>query len=553
MPVDVLKRAANGHAEEGARRLRAAGRSDVGRQRTVNEDRLHIDLSRGIFIVVDGVGGQAAGGRAADIAIAMLRERLERQTGTPADRVREAITIANNEIFHEALQRPEWHGMACVLTVALVEHDRLVLGHVGDTRLYMLRGGEARKLTPDHSPVGEREDAHELSEREAMRHPRRNEVFRDVGSTIHHLAERDFIHVAEFDLPPDAALLVCSDGLTDLVPLDVIRQVVHARTGNPDEVVSALVEAANHAGGKDNITVVYVEGEHFSGAAMTARAVSTTQAGSSGRSGAWVGRLAAIALMVLALGGWWMWHTGWRLVGPVSGPLAPPAAGAIVVRPDESIAAAIAQAQPGFTVVVEPGEYRERLTLKDNVRVISRISRGATLRLPDGAMPADAAVVVAGISGAELSGFRIVGDDVAPLGVGVIVRDAGVRLIDLEVIGATTAAIALGAGDDVALVGSEIHDNPGAALVLAAGSSPRLTHNSFARNAAADRAAAPFVIEPGARPVFTRNVFHGVDTRALSLLDEPARQAAADDNWFIETRPVSRPGARAVTPAPRSR
>jgi hypothetical protein len=102
-------------------------------------------------------------------------------------------------------------------------------------------------------------------------------------------------------------------------------------------------------------------------------------------------------------------------------------------------------------------------------------------------------------------------------------------------------------------VGSEIHDNPGAALVLAAGSSPRLTHNSFARNAAADRAASPFVIEPGARPVFTRNVFHGVDTRALSLLDEPARQAAADDNWFIETRPVSRPGARAVTPAPRSR
>ncbi|MCC7044219.1 MAG: protein phosphatase 2C domain-containing protein [Acidobacteria bacterium] len=551
MPVDLARRAETAAGAGG--RLRAAGRTDVGRQRTVNEDRLHVDTARGVFVVVDGVGGQAAGGRAADIAISMLRDRLERQTGAPADRVREAITIANNEIFHEAQQRPEWHGMACVLTVALVERGRLVVGHVGDTRLYMVRGGEARKLTPDHSPVGEREDARELSELEAMRHPRRNEVFRDVGSTVHHLADRDFVHVAEFDFPDDAALLVCSDGLTDLVPLETIRQVVQTRKGTPENVVEALVGAANDAGGKDNVTVVYVEGEQFAGAAVAPRAAVTSQPGYSHRSRAPLGWMAAITLIAVVVGGWWMWDSGWRLVGPASSPMAPPVTGAIVVRPNESIAAAIEQAQPGFSVIVEPGEYRERLTLKNNVRIISRVPRGATLRLPDDAASADAAVVAAGISGAEVSGFRIVGDETAPLGVGIIVRDASVRLVDLEVTGATTAAIALGGGDDVTLVGNEIHDNPGAALVLGPDSAPRISHNSFARNATADRAASPFVMEAGALPVFSRNVFHGIDARALAAFDAPGHASMAGDNWFLDIRPAARSGPRAVPPAPRSR
>src|SRR5204862_6729765 len=95
--------------------LTAAGDTDRGLQREVNEDRFHVDVARGLFIVVDGVGGQAAGGKAADVAMRMLRTRLERETGTVADRVREAITIAHNEIVRVGRQRPEWHGMACVL------------------------------------------------------------------------------------------------------------------------------------------------------------------------------------------------------------------------------------------------------------------------------------------------------------------------------------------------------------------------------------------------------------------------------------------------------
>src|SRR5205085_6175016 len=102
--------------------LRCAGASDPGRVRTNNEDAYWMDADRGIFLVVDGIGGQAAGEKAAEIAVARVKARLERQTGTAEQRVREAIAMANNEIFKAAQARPEWHGMACVLTVVVLEN-----------------------------------------------------------------------------------------------------------------------------------------------------------------------------------------------------------------------------------------------------------------------------------------------------------------------------------------------------------------------------------------------------------------------------------------------
>jgi len=141
--------------------LIAAGQTDTGRQRDVNEDRFYCDAARGLFIVIDGVGGQAAGGKAADVALSTLRKRLEREMGPVAQRVREAITNANNEIYRLAGTRPEWNGMACVLTVAVIDNGSVTIGHVGDTRLYKLRNHGLEKITRDHSPVGEREDAGE--------------------------------------------------------------------------------------------------------------------------------------------------------------------------------------------------------------------------------------------------------------------------------------------------------------------------------------------------------------------------------------------------------
>ena len=139
-------------------RIQAAAASHPGQRRGNNEDRFLCDPERGIFLVIDGMGGQAAGEKAAEIALSVMKARLERQTGTAEDRVREAITLANNEILQAAEKNPEWRGMACVLTAAIVEDRRALIGHVGDSRLYLLRPGEIRKITHDHSPVGERED-----------------------------------------------------------------------------------------------------------------------------------------------------------------------------------------------------------------------------------------------------------------------------------------------------------------------------------------------------------------------------------------------------------
>jgi serine/threonine protein phosphatase PrpC len=537
-------------ARSGRRVLRAAGATDVGRQRQANEDRFHVDTARGVFIVVDGVGGHAAGGQAADSALAALCGRLNRETGSVPDRVREAITIANNEVHRLASTRPDWRGMACVLTVAVVDGGHAVVGHVGDSRLYRLRAGEIEKVTPDHSPVGEREDANELSELEAMHHPRRNEVYRDVGSEPHALEDQDFVFLTTIDLPSDAALLLCSDGLTDLVPSDTIREIAAAYAGAPPEVVRHLIDAANAAGGKDNVTAVYVEGERVAAARLGPRAEPAQPEGRP-RPGWLVSVLGPLALVAAFVGGA-VWQSA-GTPGAPGGPLASPAASAIVVRAEESIAAAIAAAAPGTTVVVEPGVYRERLTLRDNVRVISRVSRGATLRPPTPSSGSDAMVVAAGVTNAELSGFRIVGDADAPLAAGVMTRNAAVRLVDLEVTGATIAAIDLGVGEGVLLTGSDLRDNPGAALVVRAGATPRVAHNLLA-GSTSPVAPPTLTLEPGASPDWIGNVIRGgsaeVIGRALGAGGAATAAHTTDrsfdqNNWFPDT--PARAGAR--TPA----
>src|SRR5436305_7050170 len=119
-------------------RYLSAAASDQGPVRDNNEDRVLTDDVRGIYAVIDGMGGHEAGEQAADIALERIRTRLERQTGTPEQRVREAIALANNAIHEAAQSKPEWSGMACVLTAAVIEDGRVTAGHVGDSRLYRI-------------------------------------------------------------------------------------------------------------------------------------------------------------------------------------------------------------------------------------------------------------------------------------------------------------------------------------------------------------------------------------------------------------------------------
>ena len=545
--------------------VRAAGSTDPGLLREVNEDRFHLDLARGLFIVVDGVGGQAAGGKAADTAVSLLRTRLERETGSVPDRLREAITLANNEIHRLAGQRPEWAGMACVLTVAHIEDGRATIAHVGDTRLYKLRGDRLEKVTCDHSPVGEREDAGEISELEAMNHPRRNEVYRDVGSEPHQPRDPEFIDLRAIPFETDAALLLCSDGLTDVVDSSTIQRVVTQWAGHPQQVVDALIEAANAAGGKDNVTVVYVEGELFAatGAGLpgsdqeitrrhatagreTARRPAQRQE-DHGQTRHRVVRSLLVLLLTLVI-----------LLVLLQSPPEPPPGGTpaapdgavdpwrVTVTPSQSIADAMQAARPGTTIVVAPGQYREMVILKSHVRLVSQVRHGAVLRLPGSAPEAAAAIVATDVQEAAVDGFRIVGDAATPLGTAVLMNGSSVSLSQLSISGATRAAIDVGLRSQAAVTASDIQENAGAAVAVRSGGEAILSHNVFSRNGAAG-GSKPFVVEGGSTAQFRANVFQGMGPDAVLTNDDPdARTALARDNWFIDARPgrSSRPPAR---------
>ena len=507
--------------------VRAAGLTDPGLQRDDNEDRFHVDAARGLFMVIDGVGGQAAGGEAAELALSMLRARLERETGPVDERVREAIAVANNEIHRAAASKPEWKGMACVLTVAVLKDGVATVGHVGDTRLYKIRQGRIEKVTRDHSPVGEREDAGELSESEAMRHPRRNEVYRDVGSEPHQPGDADFVDIVTVPVEPDAALLLCSDGLSDLVPAGTIAAIATKSAGDPPRVARGLVDAAIQAGGKDNVTVVYVEGEAFGRVAAAAPPVRTSRA-------TLLAVRAAVLALLLAVAGYalvWAGVVRWP-ADSVSLPRLAPALGAVVVQPGDSIQTAIDRAVPGAQVIVEPGQYFERLRLKDGVRVVSRVARGAELRLPVGTPESEPAVVARDVIGAELAGFRIIGDSRTSLGTGVLVERADVSLVDLEILGATVAAVELGTSAAGSVVGLDVHNNPGPGLVIRSGASTRISHSGFNKNGMSERTSAPVVVQTGARVRLEQNVFTGITPDVFRALPPDAAAAAMRQNWF---------------------
>jgi PPM family protein phosphatase len=530
--------------------LKAAGDSHPGLKRPVNEDRFHYDPARGIFIVVDGVGGQAAGEKAAETALTIVRSRLERETGAIEDRVREAIALANNEINRLASLRPEWHGMACVLTTAVVTNGDVVVGHVGDTRLYKLRGGGLEKLTLDHSPVGEREDAGELPERDAMQHPRRNEVYRDVGSERHDPDDRDFIDIIRTPFEADSALLLCSDGLTDLVTGSAIAEIVRVFAGHPYETVRALIDAANDAGGKDNVTVVYVEGPRFAQGEDTRdlrpRRSAVEEATPEDTRAPTRSRLTAlIVLLLLVVAGvaGYLQRDRLRLLWFAGTAVAPPAR--ITVGAGQSIGDAVSAARPGTEVIVEPGEYRERVRLKDGVRLVSRVRRAAVIRLPGGASETDAAIVATEIGSAALSGFRILGDAATPLGRGVMIRNANVDLSDIEITGAHVAAIEYDTGAGGSVTAAHLHDNPGTAIVVRAGATPRIAHNLFLRNASSEQAPGTLLVEAGARPTLVGNTFDGIRPESLVL---PPGIDIKRDNYFVNPpdRPASPPARSPV-------
>ena len=517
----------------------AAGLSDTGRKRDNNEDRFHTDAERGIFLVVDGMGGQAAGEKAAETAVTVMRARLERQVGTAAERVREAITLANNEIYRLAQSNPAWRGMACVLTVAVIEEDRATIGHVGDSRLYLLSPGEIRKITHDHSPVGEREDSGELNERDAMQHPRRNEVYRDVGSTEHTPDDKDFIEVMTIPFRADQAILLCSDGLSDLLTSAEIRQIIEANGSAPKAAVASLIDAANEAGGKDNVTAVLVENSRYA-ISLGAPPIRTFAPARNGDAAAvaerswfrtsWIPILVGILIAVLVF-------AAYNAFKPFAPPLTKEKSltgprtwhvGPVETADAGTISAVLDKAQPGDTVMVLPGRYSEQVKLRDGVTLISQQPQAATLDSQLG----DVIVVAEFIHSGRISGFRI-GSDAHRYTTGVVVRDANVEVDDLEITGATKAGIEIAGTSAPTLRGNRISQNTGAGVLVSGSATPRLLHNLITRNGNGEREKhAGIEIYDGALPSLVANTISENAGGAIWASKSSAPALRLEDNFF---------------------
>lgn len=241
------------------------GITDTGKLRDNNEDAFLAErLPTGWILacVIDGVGGYEGGEVAAEIASKTLVQALQKPSGDVLQILRSAVAQANQNIYHEKQSGRGNSQMACVLTLALVDvaGNQFYYAHVGDTRLYLLRDRSLVKVTKDHSFVGFLEDSGRLSEREAMTHPKRNEINKALGFDGQIELKDDYIETGQSPFLPDDVLMLCSDGLTDLVPNQTMTDVL-AGGGSLAQKGKALIDAANAAGGKDNITVVLVKND----------------------------------------------------------------------------------------------------------------------------------------------------------------------------------------------------------------------------------------------------------------------------------------------------
>lgn len=238
--------------------LSVAAGTDVGRIRAGNEDSLYADADaeRGLFIVADGMGGHAAGEVASEMAVqTVARELAEiRDLAGPAPLVKmaEALKESNRAIYERTIVEADKQGMGTTASCILMGTGRWIIGHIGDSRVYLLRDGVFRQVTKDHSYVQEQVDAGFLTPEQARYHPYSNVITRCVGANAS--VEAD---VLQGELQNGDLFLVCSDGLTGMVEDPQLRKILETRV-TPGRMVDAMITEANRRGGLDNITAIVV-------------------------------------------------------------------------------------------------------------------------------------------------------------------------------------------------------------------------------------------------------------------------------------------------------
>ena len=254
--------------------IEAYGQTDVGRRRKLNEDNFVVDTEASLYAVCDGMGGHNAGEVASRMAIEALeafiqkshKEKeitwpygLETELSFDGNRLKTAIKLANKRVYKAADNREDYTGMGTTVVAALVTGDVATIGSAGDSRCYLFRAGTLTQLTRDDSWVSAAWTEGILTSDEIDKHPLRNVITKAVGAK-----DNIEIDVVEHPMAPGDVIMLCSDGLHAMINDDAILGVVTPFPDTLEQAAAQLIDAANDAGGKDNVSVVlvrYTEGE----------------------------------------------------------------------------------------------------------------------------------------------------------------------------------------------------------------------------------------------------------------------------------------------------
>ena len=252
-----------------ALKLRYAGNTDVGMKRTHNEDNLLVLQEENLYMVADGMGGHASGEVASEMAVNTLAEfyqetsadddvtwpyKMEKERRYEENRLSAGIKLANLRIFETAAQDAAKRGMGTTLVAMSFAGNTAYLGHVGDSRIYRLRGEELTQVTSDHSLLNDYIKMKDLTPQEIENFPHKNVIVRALG-----MKETVQVDVAAEEPEAGDIYLLCSDGLNGEITDDVIQKLMIENRENLENGCDELIKAANKNGGKDNTTVVLVE------------------------------------------------------------------------------------------------------------------------------------------------------------------------------------------------------------------------------------------------------------------------------------------------------
>lgn len=232
--------------------------TDTGRVRSSNQDSVFCEENAvgnfpNLFLVADGMGGHKAGDTASRMCIdEVVKQIRDTELITPVGVIEQAVKAANEAIYKASNSRPELEGMGTTLVCATVMEDTAYVGNIGDSRMYLFRGG-LRQITVDHSLVEEMVQSGEIQKDEMRTHPNKNIITRALGTDV---AVRP--DCFEIEVQTGDVLLLCSDGLTNMLEDEEISNILNEHISDMKEAGELLVEQANKAGGKDNISVVLV-------------------------------------------------------------------------------------------------------------------------------------------------------------------------------------------------------------------------------------------------------------------------------------------------------